>query len=320
MNGLLEVNGLTVRGPADCEILAGVDLVLRPGEVLGLVGETGSGKTTLINSVLGLLPSGLHVTAGTVIVDDVRPVDLLALDDRRRRRYLGLHIGYVPQDVRSGLNPLMTARSSVVEAARRQSGNYKDRTETALKKAGLSTEFIRGDADRRPGRLSGGQCQRVLIAQAIVNNPRVLLLDEPTASLDPPTRREVLTTIRGLADERCAVCLVTHDIAAIASVAHVIAVLYLGRLVEIGSANRVLGNPRHPYTRALLGCVPRLERRSQMTAITGDAPATADEVTGCKFHPRCALCEPACVSQEPVLREIQTNQRVACHVVETTIH
>jgi oligopeptide/dipeptide ABC transporter ATP-binding protein len=312
---VLEVCGLCVRAVNEQAILNGVDLTLRAGEVAALVGETGSGKTTVLNSILGLLPSGLHVSAGEVRIEDGHSIDLLTLTERERRRYLGLQIGYVPQDVRSGLNPLMSARAAVEEAARRAPGSPRERADAALLRAGLAKDFVSRDADRRPGRLSGGQCQRVLIAQAIVNDPRVLLLDEPTASLDPQARRDVRATIRSLAGGRCAVCLVTHDVAALAGLADTIGVIYLGRLVETGPAEAVLRRPQHPYTRGLLACLPRLDERVRVSPIPGEAPADAGEVSGCKFHPRCALCEERCRTEEPHLREIAPDQKVACHVV-----
>jgi oligopeptide/dipeptide ABC transporter ATP-binding protein len=309
---VLEVRGLGVRGPRGEPILEGVDLTLRAGEVTALVGETGCGKTTLLNAVLGLLPPGLHANAGEVRVGD-DAIDLLRLTESERRRYLGLEIGYVPQDVRSGLNPLMTALACVLEAARRGAGPAKERAEAALLRAGLSKEFVHHDAGRRPGRLSGGQCQRVLIAQAIVNDPRLLLLDEPTASLDPAARREVQATVRGLVGDRRAVCMVTHDIAALPGLADRVGVMYLGRVVEIGPADEVLRQPQHPYTRGLLGCVPRLDSRVSLVPIPGDPPS-GPSVAGCKFHPRCPLCEERCRSEEPPPREIGPDRKVACHV------
>jgi oligopeptide/dipeptide ABC transporter ATP-binding protein len=171
------------------------------------------------------------------------------------------------------------------------------------------------DADRRPGRLSGGQCQRVLIAQAIVNDPRVLLLDEPTAALDPLARREVRTTLRGLAGDRCAVGLVTHDLAALPGLADTVAVLYLGRVVETGPADAVLARPLHPYTRGLVGCIPRADRRADLAPIPGEPPPDPTAVPGCKFHPRCGLCEARCRTEEPPPRDAGPDRRVACHVV-----
>jgi oligopeptide/dipeptide ABC transporter ATP-binding protein len=318
---VLEVRGLSVRGPRGQAILDAVDITLRAGGVTALVGETGSGKTTLLNSVLGLLPPGLSASAGEVRIEnedeDNGSIDLLTLTEHQLRRYLGLQIGYVPQDVRSGLNPLMTARGTVREAAQRGMGPAQDRADAAMLRAGLPEDFVRRDAARRPGKLSGGQCQRVLIAQAIVNQPRVLLLDEPTASLDAPTRREVQATVRQLADAHCAICLVTHDVTALPGLADTVGVMYLGRIIEMGPAEEVLRHPRHPYTIGLLGCVPRLNQRAPLRPIPGEPPTSATDVLGCKFHPRCEWCEPRCRSDEPRLREIGLSRKVACHVVDT---
>ena len=314
---VLEIRGLSVQGPQGQAVLDGVDLVLRAGEVSAIVGETGSGKTTVLNSVLGLLPPGLRVAAGEIRIDVGQSVDLLTLGQRQLRRYLGLQIGYVPQDVRSGLNPILSARAAVLEAARRGDPPVHERADAAMRQAGLSDEFVRRDADRRPGKLSGGQCQRVLIAQAIVNEPRVLLLDEPTASLDPPARNDVQSTVRRLAGSRRAVCLVTHDVAALAGLADTIAVMYLGRIVETGPASDVLRHPQHPYTRGLLGCVPRLDRTAPLIPIPGDAPPRATDVPGCTFHPRCDRCLDRCRSEPPRLRESVRDRKVACHVVDS---
>jgi oligopeptide/dipeptide ABC transporter ATP-binding protein len=312
---VLDVRGLCVRGPQGQSILDDVELTLRTGEVTALVGETGSGKTTVLNSVLGLLPAGLEVIAGEAWIEEAGRVDLLSLSEREMRRFLGLQIGYVPQDVRSGLNPLMTARATVLESTRSAGRPAKERADTAMRKAGLADDFVRHDANRRPGKLSGGQCQRVLIAQAIVNHPRILLLDEPTASLDPPTRREVQATVRRLAADDCAICLVTHDLSSLVGLADTVGVMYLGKVVESGPAEEVLRHPRHPYTRGLLACVPRLDERRRLVPIPGEPPTTADDVTGCRYHPRCELCEPRCRSEEPMLREIGFARKAACHVV-----
>ncbi len=148
-----------------------------------------------------------------------------------------------------------------------------------MRRAGLSEEFVRQDAVRRPGRLSGGQCQRILIAQAIANEPRVLLLDEPTASLDPLTRREVQATLRALAGDRRAVCLVTHDLASLPGLADSICVMYLGRIVESGPAAEVLCQPKHPYLRGLLGCVPRLDLPRPPQPIAGESLSASEPIS-----------------------------------------
>lgn len=312
---VLEIRGLCIRDTRGRSILDDVEMTLRAGEVTALVGETGSGKTTVLNSVLGLLPPGLEVSAGEVWFESGDRVNFLSLSESEMRQFLGLQIGYVPQDVRSGLNPLMTARAAVVEAAGRAGREASERANAALRRAGLADDFVRIDADRRPGKLSGGQCQRVLFAQAIVNQPRLLLLDEPTASLDPPTRREVRATVRSLARDDCAICLVTHDLASLAGLADTIGVLYLGRVVESGPAEQVLRAPQHPYTRALLACVPRIDERARLRPITGDPSSPLDEVSGCRFHPRCEFRVDRCLLEEPKLREVGIAGKVACHVV-----
>lgn len=315
---VLDVRRLSVRTRRGQPILDEVSLELRAGQITALVGETGSGKTTLLNGLLGLLPAGLQVGGGEVLLHtDEGLVDLLPLSERRRRAFLGRHIGYVPQDVRAGLNPLLTARATVLEAARcggKHLGAPAARADDAMRRAGLPAEFIRRDADRRPGRLSGGQCQRVLIAQAIANDPALLLLDEPTASLDPPARREVQATIRALAGQRRAVCLVTHDVASLPGLADAIGVMYLGQLIESGPAAEVLARPRHPYLRGLLGCVPRLDRRTPLHPIPGEPPGNLGDVPGCAFHPRCPAREDRCLVEVPRSRAVSAERKVACHV------
>ena len=208
-------------------------------------------------------------------------VDLLALSERALRSLPG------PTD------RLRAARRSVRAqpaddgpgvGARGGPARHRDRHEHGSTRPcceqGCLKTLSSHHADRRPGKLSGGQCQRVLIAQAIVNQPRVLLLDEPTASLDPPTRREVQATIRRLVDDHCAVCLVTHDVAALAGLADMIGVMYLGQIVETGPAEEVLRHPQHPYTRGLLGCVPRLDKRAPLVPIPGEPPSSAELIAG----------------------------------------
>jgi oligopeptide/dipeptide ABC transporter ATP-binding protein len=317
---MIEVRNLRVIARSGRVVLDGLSIDFPLGGVTAIVGESGSGKSTLLNCILGLLPEGLEVSGGEVIFNDPRgggPVDLLLQSDRDRRAVLGRKIGYVPQDGRSGLDPLMRVRDSVLEAVQ-LGADFEEtpevRTDAALLRAGLSREFLENDAARRPSRLSGGQCQRIQIAQAIVNQPPVILMDEPIASLDPLARLDVLATVKQLSTDRTTIVLVTHDLRAAAAAADRIAVMYLGRVIETGPA-AVLWAAKHPYTKGLIACLPRIAVRLSVRPIPGEAPDDLTGIPGCKFHPRCEECIDLCRLNEPQLRDVGDRRKAACHVV-----
>ena len=258
----------------------GVLLDIRPGEVVALVGESGCGKTTLIRSILGLEPRA----AGTMEFEGADgDQKARTLRDLRRR------VQMIFQDPTGALNPRHTIYETVAEGLRihKVAGNEPELVADALNRAGLrpAERFM----PRYPHEVSGGQRQRVLIAGAIALGPKLLLADEPVASLDASIRGEILALMRSLVDEHgLSIIAVTHDLGLAWNIADRIAVMYLGRIVEIGNAEEVLEAPQHPYTKALLSVVPEMDRVEQQILV-GETPDPSRIPTGCRFHPRCPV-------------------------------
>jgi oligopeptide/dipeptide ABC transporter ATP-binding protein len=287
-----------------------VSFELGRGEVLALVGESGCGKSTLALTLMGLEIS----TAGTIIFDgqDVTHLNGSAMKDMRRR------IQIVFQDPYESLNPLMTvgelvAEPLVVHRLAQNKAERAGRVHQALEDAGLkpAATFL----NRFPHELSGGQRQRVVIAGALVLEPNLLLADEPVSMLDVSIRAEILSLLAELRATRgISILFITHDLATAAYFADRVAVMYLGRIVEIGPTRDVLASPAHPYAQALLSVipVPNPRQRRERIILQGDPPNPIDLPPGCRFHPRCPLAQPICREQDPELQEVGTNHRAAC--------
>ena len=298
----LKVSGLEVRlGQAGPDVVSDVSFTVAAGHVLGLVGESGSGKTTVALALLGHARRGLRITAGQVLLDGT---DLLALSPRDLRAARGALVSYVPQDPSAALNPALRVGTQIREVLRVHvgaAGSDGGRVAEVMREVSLdpAPELLR----RYPHQLSGGQQQRVALAMAFACRPSLIVLDEPTTGLDVSTQRHVLDTVRGLCGSyRAAAVYVSHDLAVVSGLASDIAVMYAGRLVEAGPADRVLGEPAHPYTRGLLAAVPSPERAEALAGVDGQQPRPGRRGVGCSFAPRCAYATGGCAvgAPEPV--------------------
>ncbi len=303
-------SGLLRRPSGAVRAVDGVDLVLHEGEALGLVGESGCGKTTTGRLVVRLLDP----TAGRIIF---RGTDLAGLD-RRALRPLRAELQIVFQDPYSSLSPRMTVHDIVAEPLRVQ-GRYRDggreRVAELLELVGLSPEH----ANRYAHEFSGGQRQRVGIARALALGPRLLVLDEPVSALDVSIQAQVLNQLAALRRQLdLAYLLISHDLAVVRQSCERVAVMYLGRIVEVGTRQDVFERPSHPYTQALLSAVPvaqpSLRGSRERILLTGDVPSPADPPSGCRFRTRCSKAEPVCAEQEPALLDrLGVGHPSACH-------
>jgi len=295
------------------DIVDEVSFTVRAGEVLGLVGESGSGKTTVALALLGYHRRGLQVAGGEVLLEGQ---DLLAMSDGDLRALRGAKVSYVPQDPASALNPALTVglqlRETLRAHAEKGQDSVSDRLNEVLAEVHLdsSADFLR----RYPHQLSGGQQQRVAIAMAFACRPSLIVLDEPTTGLDVSTQRHVLETIRSLCRSYgVAAVYVSHDLAVVGQIADHVAVMYAGRLVELGPTQRIFGAPAHPYTRALLRCVPSQDRSEVLEGIEGQAPRPGRRPRGCFFAPRCPDVLPVCREAPPPVISLDAGvQLVRC--------
>jgi oligopeptide/dipeptide ABC transporter ATP-binding protein len=297
---LLEIAGLEVTIASDAlpmRAVAGVSLALEPGEVLGIVGESGAGKSMLALSILRLLPQSCRVTAGAIRFEGR---DLLALPEEELAAIRGARIAQIFQDPLTSLNPVFTIGSQIGEVLRIHErlsrSQIRDSVLTLLHKVGIP------DPERRlsqyPHELSGGMRQRVMIAMALACRPRLLIADEPTTALDVTVQAQILRLLRGLQREYgMASLFITHDLGLVAQFAHRVAVMYAGRILEQGSVAQVLSAPAHPYTQALLRSIPSLNSAdARLPVIGGAVPKLSELPAGCHFRPRCAYEQPECAA------------------------
>ena len=298
----LKVTGLEVRlGRSGPDVVRDISFAVQAGEVLGLVGESGSGKTTVALALLGHTRRGLRITAGQVLLDGI---DLLALSPRDLLAARGARVSYVPQDPSSALNPALRVGTQIREVLEvhagpaGHAGRAGDRVAEVMREAYLdpTPEMLR----RYPHQLSGGQQQRIALAMAFACRPSLIVLDEPTTGLDVSTQRHVLDTVRSLCRSYgVAAVYVSHDLAVVSGLVSDVAVMYAGRIVEIGSTAQLFGDPVHPYTSGLIGAVPSLGRAEVLTGIDGQQPRPGHRGSGCSFAARCDYAIGDCTTRAP---------------------
>jgi oligopeptide/dipeptide ABC transporter ATP-binding protein len=313
---VVEVEGLNIayssaRGVSSAA--RDVSFTVNRGEVFGLVGETGSGKSTILRSIIGLLHKNAHVEAGSIRVTghEVTRASRNELVELRRK-----HMAMVFQDPLRSLNPVMAIGAQLIEAAR--AAGHRDRREIdaliveTLERVGISDPQMRMRA--YPHELSGGLRQRVSIAAAIVRSPQLILADEPTTALDVTIQDQILTLLRKLCNDLgMSIILVTHDIGVVAQTCDKVGVLYAGRLVETGDVAAVLNAPSHPYTAALLASIPRIgQRQERLHVIPGRPADVSPTLQGCPFAPRCGFALSDCTVIQPDLRIHRGTQATAC--------
>ncbi|GAB2937081.1 ABC transporter ATP-binding protein [Rhodococcus aerolatus] len=303
---LLEVDDLFVEfrtGEGVAKVLNGVSYHVDPGETLAVLGESGSGKSVTAQTVMGILdvPPGA-VTGGQI---RYRGRDMLTMDDEERRLLRGENIAMVFQDSLSALNPVFTVGWQIAEQFRVRRGmSRKD----AMARAGELLEQVqipnaKGRVKDFPHQFSGGMRQRVMIAMSLALDPDILIADEPTTALDVTVQAQIMDLLKGIQEERgMGLILITHDLGVVADVADRIAVMYAGRIVEQAEVHELYSRPSHPYTRALLESIPRVDLKGQkLRSISGLPPNLTRTPPGCTFHPRCARAQDVCRDEVPPL-------------------
>ena len=314
--GILEVKNLQVVYKTPRGLVRAVDDVsftLQPGERMGLIGESGSGKTTMATALMRLSRPPAYITGGQILLDGQ---DLLTISNEELRRLRLKEIALMPQAAMNSLNPVTRVGPQIKEAFQvhlvlQSKQELDQRVAQVLGKVGLRPEV----ANRFPHQLSGGMKQRVAMAIAISLSPKVIIADEPTSALDVVVQKQVMLTLSRLQHElNAAVVLIGHDMGLIAQFADSIGVLYAGKLVERGSVNDVLDNPLHPYTRLLIDSLPDLEGKRELFGIPGLPPELLQLPSGCPFHPRCPMAMERCQQEIPVLQSPVRGRQVACHL------
>ena len=314
MTALLEIDRIEVAIGA-AQLLDGISLRVERGKILGLVGESGSGKSLTALAAMGLLPLiGGRMTSGAVRFDGQ---DMGAMSEAGRRALRGRRIGFVSQNPMTALDPVQRIGAQIDVVSRMHLG--LTRAEARARTLDLMTQLripeVEAAADAWPHQLSGGMKQRIVIAMALAGDPDLIIADEPTTALDVTVQAQIIQILGALVRDRgVALMLITHDMGVVAQVCDQVAVLYGGRLAEEGPAGPIFAAPAHPYTRALIGCIPQDGMaKGALRGIPGAVPGALNFPSGCRFHPRCPRATDRCRSEVPVPTRRGPQHVVACH-------
>jgi oligopeptide/dipeptide ABC transporter ATP-binding protein len=292
----------------------GVDLKIYKGEILGLVGESGCGKSTIALSLLRLVPKPGQIADGEIVFEGT---DILGIDEEEMRNLRGGDISIIWQDPMSSLNPVYTIGDQISESIILHQ-DLKDKDEIMEKVYDILEKVGIPDSERRakqyPHEFSGGMRQRVMIAMALSCNPKLLIADEPTTSLDVTIQAQILDLMEDLTNEfDASVLVITHDLGVVAEMADKVAVMYAGKIVEYSDVITVFKNPFHPYTKALLNSIPRVDiEQGTLESIEGMVPDLISPPKGCRFNPRCQYVMEICRKEEPQLHEVESDHIASC--------
>ncbi|MCX5687280.1 MAG: ABC transporter ATP-binding protein [Candidatus Omnitrophica bacterium] len=305
---LLQIKNLKV-DYGNIEVVRGVDLYINKGECVGIIGESGCGKTTVGLSITKLIPERKgNISSGEILLEDR---DILKLDPEELRKIRGKKISYVFQEPFSSLNPVFTIYEQIKEVLEDKKDTNSQIVEL-FKSVGL--EKIIGKKNIYPHELSGGMQQRAMIAMAIASNPSLVVLDEPTTALDVTIQHQILDLIAELKNRmNLSILFISHDLRIVFSIADKIGIMYAGKIVEYGPKEKISSNPAHPYTIGLIDSIPSFEHRKKLfNAIGGRAPLFSDLPKGCKFYPRCRFRIDKCLEKEPELELVSDNHVSRC--------
>ena len=319
MSNILELNNVrkefhTSSSKRAIVAVDNVSLKLEKGKTLGIVGESGSGKSTLGRLMLRLI----EPTAGEINFDDVNLLKLKNTELRKMRSKMQM----IFQDPMSSLNPRMSIRQLVSEPLEihrnLKASEQNAAVEEIITKVGLEKSAL----DKYPHEFSGGQRQRISIARAVINNPSLIVADEPVSALDVSIQSQILNLLMDLRNDlNLSFVFISHDLSVVRHIADEVAVMYLGNIVEIAPADQLFSNPQHPYTQALISAIPQVEKEKRVNRIIlkGDIPNPADAPSGCYFHPRCPIAIDKCSSVAPALKITGANHLTSCHLVTDSV-
>jgi len=292
----------------------GVSFSVGEGEIVGLAGESGSGKTTTAMAIMRLLPENGRIVGGRILLDGV---DVVPLSEDEMKRIRWAKVSMIFQGAMNALNPVLRVGDQIAEVLMEKAGYGKEEAMERVRELFRAVGIDPSRARDYPHEFSGGMRQRVIIAMAVALNPRLVIADEPVTALDVVVQSKILDLLRRLRDEMgISVLLITHDLSVIAEVADSMAIMYAGRIVEYGDVYEVFGDPLHPYTRALIEAFPSVTgERRRLEPIRGDPPNMLRLPPGCPFHPRCPLAVERCSRERPELVEARPGRLVACWLV-----